>query len=154
MRTLAIDPGTHCGFATWDGQHVESGVWDFSGDMSWAEKWLRFQHEIVEVAARGELDVLVYEEQQHIRGRYALLSWGWQVVILMFCRCADVRPVAVNASTLKKWATGSGRASKADMIVAARERFGVGTEDDNEADAVCLLSWAREQFGKEGEDGT
>ena len=78
-------------------------------------------------------------------------------MILLFCNDAHVKPVPVNAATLKKWATGSGRAKKPEMIRAADMHWPDycmafnRPADDNEADALLLLAWAREEFGREGE---
>jgi len=46
--------------------------------------------------------------------------------------------VEVPPKTLKKFATGSGAASKADMRMAAFKRFGVDNPDDNQVDALWL----------------
>lgn len=46
-------------------------------------------------------------------------------------------------SSLKLWATGSGRAEKPDMIKACKERFGVATPSDDIADAYLLAQWVR-----------
>ena len=43
--------------------------------------------------------------------------------------------------TIKKHATGKGNASKDEMVASARAR-GHTPVDDNEADALALLSWA------------
>ncbi|MAF30564.1 MAG: hypothetical protein CL819_15360 [Croceicoccus sp.] len=62
----------------------------------------------------------------------------------------------VNTSTLKKWATNNGRASKAEMCAAARERFSVDlyarTDDvkkgskaqEDQADAILVGAWAND----------
>ena len=56
--------------------------------------------------------------------------------------------VDVPPATLKKYATGSGAARKVDMVVAARERFGLqGTTDDNECDAYLLWAMAHHSYG-------
>lgn len=56
--------------------------------------------------------------------------------------------VDVPPSTLKKWGTGRGNANKIEMVVAARERFGLeGTTDDNECDAFLLWAMARHHYG-------
>lgn len=55
--------------------------------------------------------------------------------------CWELRipaPIQINVATLKKHFTGSGRASKADMIAAAARR-GWSVTDDNEADALALF---------------
>lgn len=51
-----------------------------------------------------------------------------------------------TASEIKKAATGKGNASKAEVIAAVRERFGIAAQSNHEADAaaVAVLAWARE----------
>jgi len=46
--------------------------------------------------------------------------------------------ITVTPSELKRWATGSGNASKTDMIARAVE-LGCASNDDNEADAFLLF---------------
>lgn len=46
--------------------------------------------------------------------------------------------VKVPAATLKKYATGSGNASKADMRMAWYQRAGADVRDDNQVDALWL----------------
>ena len=61
--------------------------------------------------------------------------------------CLDIVP-----STLKKWATGNGRASKEDMIAAANRELGSqGTLPrvslrEHEADAIILGLYAAENI--------
>lgn len=50
----------------------------------------------------------------------------------------------IAPASLKKWATGSGRADKDLMMAAARDRFGWTGSDDNEADAVLLWHYVAE----------
>jgi len=50
---------------------------------------------------------------------------------------ASCEMVEVSPSTIKKEATGSGRASKEDMLEACRD-IGLEVENDNEADAYWL----------------
>jgi len=52
----------------------------------------------------------------------------------------------VAPKTLKKFTTGYGNASKADMMVQAGEIVGKMIDDDNEADAICLLAYAEEEL--------
>lgn len=51
---------------------------------------------------------------------------------------------SIKPTTLKKWATGNGRASKDQMMAAARARFGWEGGDHNEADAVLLWHYVDE----------
>lgn len=60
-------------------------------------------------------------------------------ILLEVCDELDLpEPEFINPTALKKWATGNGRADKAAMIKACRERFLYSPTDDNAADA-CLL---------------
>jgi len=58
--------------------------------------------------------------------------------------------VDVHPGTLKVYATGRGRASKQDMLVAARGRLGnhLHAATDDEADAAWLLAIAMEHYGQ------
>ncbi|MEE9316105.1 MAG: hypothetical protein V3U97_03245, partial [bacterium] len=50
------------------------------------------------------------------------------------------------STTLKKFATGKGNAGKPEMIAACKSSYGITPCDDNEADALHLLAWARLEF--------
>lgn len=54
----------------------------------------------------------------------------------------NVPTVVVPPTSLKKFATNNGGASKAKMIKAARVQYGVTTKNDNLADAVALAMFA------------
>ena len=161
MRYLAIDPGTHCGWATWDGEHVESGVEDWTGpedDDSYGSRFNRFfdwlcvdgpPHDLMPGAT------LVFEDQLGAGQRNMaarMLGVGYQAVIMMEAANMGWKLRTVAPSQLKKWATGNGRAGTDDMIEAAEEwcrRWEIGDTitDDNVADALLLLAFAREEVG-------
>lgn len=49
-------------------------------------------------------------------------------------------PISVPPTTLKKYATGSGNASKSVVMMSLLKRYGVEIPDDNAADAYVLSS--------------
>jgi hypothetical protein len=71
------------------------------------------------------------------RRHYNVLRMRTQMLgaFVMACRMLRVPCVSVNVSELKKAATGKGNADKAQMIQAARERFGHKL-DEHQADAA------------------
>lgn len=115
-----------------------------------------------ELATCPSPPLFVYEQAHH-RGGYATeLLVGMTTRIQEFAAKIGAEYEGVHTGTPKKWATGNGRASKEDMILAANHRAfdiaaGVKHEqridpkpgsrritDDNEADALLLLAWAKE----------
>lgn len=69
----------------------------------------------------------------------ARLSETWRI------RQAVILP-HTSSLTLKKFATGHGNADKQGMIAEARRRFKADLADDNEADALWILDWARREI--------
>ena len=153
-RILAIDPGTHSGWATWDGAHVESGVqvFDLKRGDSPGMRFLRFRRWLHDIGRNLYIyssiplhkALLVYEQAHHRGGAATEVLVGMTTRVQEFAAEIGAEHEAVHTATLKKWATGNGRASKEQMIAAACERYGVAVRDDNEADALLLLAWARE----------
>lgn len=166
MTILGLDLGTHTGWAIYrDGKITESGVADFSlkrGDspglryykMSrWlCERMLFFY----DTSPDAEEKVLVGYEQPHMRGGAATeILYGMVAIVQGMC----ARPVlikagikcdhtAVHTGTLKKFITGTGRASKEHVIEAVNKRVKKTITDDNEADAIAVALWAAENFGE------
>lgn len=63
-----------------------------------------------------------------------------QGVVRLALHAAHVPYVSVPPATLKKYATGSGNAGKADMRMALYQRAGLDLRDDNQADAYWLMA--------------
>lgn len=57
--------------------------------------------------------------------------------------------VSPTPAEVKKHATGKGNAGKAQMVEAACARWGRVVQDDNEADALCVLAWTLDEIGEE-----
>ena len=138
MKIIAFDLGKNMSFAhnlnktpfathkTFDGTRAER----LASTMVWllAIDWHHF-------------DACIYETP-FARGRDATRC-GWGVAgLIEACAsnsCVPVMDAAV--STIKKFATGHGKACKEDMVAAA-QRFGYKGSNEHEADAVCLLKYA------------
>lgn len=152
MRILSLDLATKTGWALWDGSRIESGVQDFTrkrgeshGFLFWSfDRWL----ETVFIVG---IDLIIYEQPATFRsGAANAIAHGLSAFLQKRCEQHGLAATVVNTMTLKKWATGSGRAGKEEMIQAARRRGFVHLDyipDDNEADALLLLAYAIEKFG-------
>lgn len=76
---------------------------------------------------------LILAEQQGVI-KWNLLKLGLPVCV-------------VGITAIKKFLTGDGSASKADMIRGVQAKYGVITSNDNEADAIALLKFVEAQKG-------
>ena len=160
MIILAIDPGSHLGWAlARDGKLIESGVEDFGlkrGE-SPGSRYLRFRKWLQGQAIytggdpdnHGWPNLVAYEQPHHRGGHATEVLVGMTTRLQEFAAEIGAECVAVHSATLKKHATGSGRASKLEMIHAADNRWKPkpGLFNDNEADALLILAWAIEEYG-------
>ena len=142
MRMLAIDPATKCGwamskdiFGTWD-LHIKK-------DESPGMKFIRLRAKLHELHESEKLELIIFERPG---GRFKndIISHSkLQAVIEEFCAQNDVEQKGYSSKEIKKFATGKGNANKLAMINAAKLKLGYQGEDDNEADALWLLYYAK-----------
>ena len=145
MKILAIDPGSHCGYAL---GLFESGVWDLSSRRheGGGMRFLRLRNYLIK-ACEG-VDLVVYEEVRGHRGTDAAHIYGGIIAIISeHCELKEIPYSGVPVGTIKKYATGLGNANKEAMVKAARERWpDINMVDDNQADALHLLAWAQDEY--------
>ena len=149
---LALDLATATGWALRDARGVvTSGVMTFSlrrGESS-GMRLLRFRRWLREVLG-GEVRLVAYEQPIIHRKRRQLnasVAHNLEGVLLPELE-GRVDYVSPTPAEVKKHATGKGNASKALMIDAARARWGIEVQDDNEADALCVLAWTLDEIGE------
>jgi Holliday junction resolvasome RuvABC endonuclease subunit len=161
MNVLALDLAERTGWA------VRSAPWGFqpaveSGEQVHAEpndegrdlcyrqglRLRRFRAWLAELLPVGGPPWLVAYERPIIfpgRPAGAIAAHQYEGVLLALLAEREVPHVAVSPSTLKKHATGSGRAEKGQMVEAARWRWGLRADGEelghDQADALCVLAW-------------
>jgi len=148
MTICALDLATTTGFASYASGIVMSG--SFKCRKSTKEEWgvcfLRFKRWLREWLEQEKPEKLYYEEvMRWSSGHAAKVYCGLRAVMLMECEVFGIEVVGVSVGTIKLNATGSGRASKEQMIEAAWLRWGVRCKGDDEADALAILSLALEK---------
>jgi len=148
MRVLAIDPGLKTGWAFSDGSFVKSGVEDFSTRHreSHGVKFLRFRRWLIDILTVHSVELVVFEQPHHRGGAATEVLIGMTTRIQEECSIYNIEYTSINSVTLKKFAAGSKNASKADIIRAAEKRYGKGGLTSDEADALMILAWAREEY--------
>ncbi len=149
MNILSLDMATKTGWASnIDGQR--SGVTEFalkrgeSVGMRFlrCRAWLNEMWKLLE----GHIEVIAFEQAHHRGGAATACCVGLVTEALAFAAEHSIETMPVHTATLKKFATGNGRASKEDMVKAAIQR-GWNPVDHNEADAILLLEYALKELG-------
>ncbi len=149
MNILALDLATRTGWALEENGRRESGVqvFDVKRGESPGMRFVRFNRWLDEMAKIITRPCVVVFEQAHHRGGAATeCAAGFSTRVLEFCATHGFEHSSVHTQTLKKFATGSGRGDKSAMIAAARVKLGFAGDDDNEADALWLLEFAKKEI--------
>jgi len=147
MNTLALDLATKTGWALRRNGTLFSGVQDFTprrGD-SPGMRFLRFVNWLESMIALNDIRLIVYE-QAHQRGGHATeVCVGLVTHTQSTAAAHNVEHTSVPSLTLKKFATGSGRADKGMMLLEAKSKWpDQQVTDDNQADALWLLAFLEE----------
>lgn len=142
--TLALDLGTRTGYALFTNGGIVSGVQNFTPSRfeSSAMRFVRFRRFLAELHAADRIVHVVFEEVRRHAGVTAAHAYGgFMAHLVEWCETNGIPCEGYPVGTIKKRWTGSGNASKDAMIAAARQR-GYEVSDDNEADALAMLSMA------------
>lgn len=161
---LAIDPGSHCGWACSCGrQHttgfthngLRSGVYHVPKDERIGMRFNAFRTWLTSMLRDHE--VVAYEKAFVMpRGASTELFFGFIAILQEETAVRNIELVPVNAMRLKKWTTGHGRASKNDMLCAVIYRWKkiehlredcpkwCPDPSHDEADAIAILHHVQE----------
>jgi Holliday junction resolvasome RuvABC endonuclease subunit len=147
LNILALDPANKCGWAFSVGIHggpPRYGVLNLTDrdrDRTMAlHEWISDVHE------ESGIDLIAVEDSCMGSNNYQTAARHSELRGIIRLAAAEVgaRLITVHPTTLKKFATGSGRAKKPQMIRACKTLLGIETDDDNIADALFILEWARQ----------
>jgi Holliday junction resolvasome RuvABC endonuclease subunit len=151
VSTLALDLGTHTGWACSCYPVVRSGVYNVPKHEQIGMRFNAFRTWLTSILR--EHDVVAYEKAYVMpRGASTELFFGFMAILAEETAVRDIELVPVNAMRLKKWTTGYGRASKALMLEHVNARWRVGLyhkrgdcpkwcpdPSHDEADAIAIL---------------
>ena len=132
---LGLDIATMCGYYS---TH-ESGAWNFyeSKARNDNKQHKAFRDTLIGIRQVVAEDVNV---NNHFTDMRKLSEF--RGILLEVCDELDLpEPAFVNVATVKKYATGNGRATKIDMINACVEKYGYRPRTDDEADAFWIYRY-------------
>lgn len=144
---LALDLGSQLGFAVLSQGKVVSGTYDMrpaKGEDP-GQRFATFENEFL--TRMRSIREVYYEQVRRHEGTHAAHVYGalWGILV-KWCYENNIPCYGREVAAIKKFVTGKGNAKKKDMIEAMKQR-GYNPEDDNEADALAILSFARHQRG-------
>lgn len=165
LNILALDLATHTGWATLVDGRIESGVQSFelSREESKGMRFYRFNAWLAQMLNepygppqvpilghewRNRFHLVAWEQCHHRGGPATQLAEGLTTRVMEQCAVRGIEHCSVHTGTLKKYMTGSGAASKADMIAAVERLTAVRCESDDEADALAVLFWAKRRYAQ------
>lgn len=149
VRILAIDIATRTGWASLEMGRIQTGVFHAQRktkrkamkDEPEGTEYLRFHQWLMTKMQEVSPDWLVMEQQggtmQNVNASRKL--FGFAGIAMAQVAYFKPRFLPVAPTSLKRYATGSGRAKKPAMIAACAANYGIPTKDDNVADALHLL---------------
>lgn len=140
-QVLGLDIATHTGYYS---VH-ESGTWNFTESKRRNGNKMHgaFRVMLLAFIRRYGIRRIVAEDVSVNRHFYDMRRLAeLRGILLEVCDEMDLpEPEFVNPATLKKFATGDGRADKAAIIRACREKYRYEPVDDNAADACHLYHY-------------
>jgi hypothetical protein len=148
---LALDLGTKTGWAMRlvDGT-VVSGTMEFKSGRyeGGGMRFLRFRSWLDNLEAGAKtIDLIHFEEvRRHAGTDAAHIYGGFLAHLAAWCETRQIPYQGVPVGTIKRHATGKGNAGK-DAVIAAMQALGHQPADDNEADALAILTWAIDTQG-------
>ena len=175
MDILALDIGTHTGWAYNRGRAFHAGTWDLASASeitTWGKQRLTRRQDpracrmLDNIRLFGYFDAVVFEDVQFVRSQMQGQLWASlrAAVWLAHCEAGATFLEAVPVATLKKFATGGGSATKERMcgaLIQADNRYAkaakedcvrdlkTNTElDDNAVDAIWLWKWGQQNLGR------
>lgn len=143
-QVLSLDIATHTGYHSVHG----SGTWDFTESMrrNNNKQHGAFRQTVMNYVKEHGIRQIVAEDVSagtSVGGFKSSVKLAeFRGVLLEICDTLDLpEPVFINPTTVKKWATGNGRADKKMMIDFCKKRWGIDPIDDNQADAIHIFMY-------------
>lgn len=140
-QILGLDIATMCGYYS---TH-ESGAWNFyeSKARNDNKQHKAFRDTLIDFITKHGIKQVVAEDvnvNNHFIDMRKLSEF--RGILLEVCDELSLpEPVFLNVMSIKKYATGNGRATKLDMINACVEKYGYRPRTDDEADAFWVFKY-------------
>ncbi len=138
MNILALDLGTHLGYAILSDEKIISGTKKLK-NKTFGQRFSEFFKWLYEILDCYEIDKVYFERVRRHLGTEAGHVYGaFMYVLAVVCEDLKIPYEGCEVGEIKKYITGHGRATKNDVVKAV-SNLGFSPADDNEADAISIL---------------
>jgi crossover junction endodeoxyribonuclease RuvC len=146
MSILTLDLGKQTGWAILHDGIIQSGSESFHGSRfsGGGMTFLKFRSWLNSLKEKfQDISTVYFEEvRRHLGTDAAHCYGGFLAHLTAWCEENNVPYQGVPVKTIKRFITGKGNASKAEVIEAVKKK-GFVPQDDNEADALALMFLAQ-----------
>ena len=138
MNILALDLGTHLGYAILREKEIISGTKKLK-NKTFGQRFSEFIKWLYQILDCYEIEKVYFERVRRHLGTEAGHVYGaFMYVLAVVCEDLKIPYEGCEVGEIKKYITGHGRATK-DDIVKAVSSLGFSPADDNEADSISIL---------------
>lgn len=145
-QILGLDIAEHCGYFSQHGR----GTWNFTESMSRNKnkQHKAFRDTLIEFIQTNGIRQIVAEDVNVSKFFAAMRKLSeFRGILLEVCDELNLpEPYFVPVPTVKKFATGNGKATKDEIVAAMIARYGLTPADDNEADACFIYHYYVRKF--------
>ncbi len=138
MNILALDLGTHLGYAILREKEIISGTKKLK-NKTFGQRFSEFIKWLYQILDCYEIEKVYFERVRRHLGTEAGHVYGaFMYVLAVVCEDLKIPYEGCEVGEIKKYITGHGRATKNDVVKAV-SNLGFSPADDNEADAISIL---------------
>jgi Holliday junction resolvasome RuvABC endonuclease subunit len=141
MNLLALDFGCTTGYAILHNEKILSGTRSFKQKRlaNGGLRFLKFRNWLIKIIPDYGIEKSFYEDvKRHLGTDAAHVYGGYLYHLAVVCEEFHIPYFGLPVGSIKKAATGNGRASKDEMIQSVKAA-GFAPCDHNEADALAIL---------------
>jgi Holliday junction resolvasome RuvABC endonuclease subunit len=154
IRILALDMASLLGWAAThpNSKGETSGTVEFTVQRGASPgiRYFKFVKWAQDTIKAIEPDVIIYEQALQRGGSATEVLIGFTTHLQSICYMKGIEHEAIRADHIKIFACGEGKgkASKEEMIQACITRLNISPIDDNHADALWILEYAKANYAK------
>lgn len=150
MRIMGVDTSTKTGYAILEGGSIlKVGVIHYKPSEDRFERYACYALSLLGLVEQYNIDLVVIEGYSFGSKFNHQIQYELGAVLRYSLWEAGKQFVEVPPTSLKKFVTGKGNVKKDLMLLGVYKRWGLDTEDDNEADAYGLAQFGRALVGEE-----